>query len=134
MKIQIAQLIPFIKTKIIYNHWFISRLNWIDNILNVPPSRKPLSRTNKDTFCNTSYSSHEYVHTFVAFFSVLNFSGEIDTVLSHRLTKVTGSETKSSHIHQHQENVSGILSSDNEPTTSKPNQVDQRMPSTTTFK
>lgn len=57
-------------------------------------------------------------------FSSLDFSGEIDTVLSHRLTKVSSSETKSSHIHQHQENTTGILSSDNEPTTSKPNQVD----------
>ncbi|XP_055314959.1 GATA zinc finger domain-containing protein 7 [Sitodiplosis mosellana] len=50
-------------------------------------------------------------------------TGEIDTVLSHRLTKANSSESKSSHIHQHQENVSGILSTDTEPTTSKPNQV-----------
>ncbi|XP_031631305.1 probable cyclin-dependent serine/threonine-protein kinase DDB_G0292550 [Contarinia nasturtii] len=50
-------------------------------------------------------------------------SGEIDSVLSHRLSKVNNSESKSSHIHQHQENVPGILSTDNEPTTSKPNQV-----------
>lgn len=54
---------------------------------------------------------------------IFRFSGEIDTVLSHRLNKVNSSESKSSHIHQHQESVSGILSSDGETTTSKPNQV-----------
>lgn len=62
---------------------------------------------------------------FIANFKhIFHFSGEIDTVLSHRLNKVNSSESKSSHIHQHQpENVSGILSNDNETNTSKPNQV-----------
>lgn len=66
-----------------------------------------------------------HILNMISFFS-FDFSGEIDTVLSHRLSKGSSSESKSSHIHQHQENVSGILSSESEINTSKPNQVWKR--------
>lgn len=48
-------------------------------------------------------------------------------MLSHRRAKVNNTDSKASHVHQHQENISAILSSDSDaPSSSKPNQVKQK--------
>lgn len=81
------------------------------------------------SLCSTWFPRHIVnCHTWSQPYIFLYFSGEIDTVLSHRLTKINSSESKSSHIHQqHQDNVSGILSTDTESSTSKPNQVKKKL-------